>query len=234
MPTVHSRNYELSSTLYDALHVGAVERLARSLVQHLFGCDVPKGTTALDLGCGTGTLLGELQRYGLRGVGIDLSPAMVDRARRKHPTLDFVAGDMCSLGLERTFDLVLCTNDAMNYLVPERRSVFLETVARHMNLHGRCYIDFDTETDFAKFWEGQRSQNAGEGWQLTRIYAYDSGMRFGTELQEWCVETEKSVQSFTENHILYPLSPDEIVTLTRRIVGPRIRVSDEVRGHAVH
>jgi len=212
---VHSRNYELSATLYDALHAGEVQRLAKSLVPRLFGCDVPEGTTVLDLGCGTGTLLVELERYGLRGIGIDLSSEMVDIARRKHPTLDFIVSDMCSLDLERKFDLVLCTNDAMNYLLPERRSVFFETVARHMNPNSMCYIDFDTETDFTKFWDGQRSETAGDGWHLTRIYAYDSDMRIGTELQEWRVDTANGPQTFTESHILRPLSPDEIAAFAQ-------------------
>jgi SAM-dependent methyltransferase len=46
----------------------------------------------LDLGCGTGRLLGALRPS--RGVGVDFSPAMIDEARRRHPHLEFHVGDV--------------------------------------------------------------------------------------------------------------------------------------------
>jgi SAM-dependent methyltransferase len=218
---MRSRNYELSATLYDALHAGEVEKLARSLIPHLFASEVHKGATALDFGCGTGTLLGELQRYGIRGIGVDLSSEMVDLARSKHPSLEFVASDMCSLDLVREFDLVICTNDAINYLQPELRVAFFETAARHLNSGGMCYIDFDTETDITKCWDGQRSETAGSGWHLTRVHTYDPEMRLGTELQKWSVEGANGFFIFTESHILYPISPGEITELAH---GAGLRV----------
>ena len=53
---------------------------------------VEPGATVLDLGCGDGALLASLQPS--RGVGVDFSlPTLVD-ARRRHPDLDFVCGDV--------------------------------------------------------------------------------------------------------------------------------------------
>ncbi len=53
---------------------------------------IPKGVRVLDLGCGNGDLLAELEpSYGL---GIDISPAMIDRAKRLYPNLSFVVGDI--------------------------------------------------------------------------------------------------------------------------------------------
>src|SRR5579871_673644 len=45
----------------------------------------------LDLGCGTGDLLASLDPA--LGIGVDLSPKMVDAARGKYPNLDFLVGD---------------------------------------------------------------------------------------------------------------------------------------------
>src|SRR4051812_14523050 len=45
----------------------------------------------LDLGCGSGELLASLMPSV--GVGVDLSPAMVEIARGKYPGLDFRVGD---------------------------------------------------------------------------------------------------------------------------------------------
>jgi SAM-dependent methyltransferase len=53
---------------------------------------IPKGVRVLDLGCGTGDLLAELEPS--HGVGIDISPAMIEQAKRLHPHLQFSVGDV--------------------------------------------------------------------------------------------------------------------------------------------
>src|SRR5437879_5464035 len=52
---------------------------------------IPAGSRVLDLGCGTGDLLAALEPE--LGVGVDLSPAMINRAQSKHPDLTFYVGD---------------------------------------------------------------------------------------------------------------------------------------------
>ena len=51
----------------------------------------------LDVGCGPGRTTGSLAARGLRVVGIDLSPGMIEVARRDHPRLDFRVGTMTAL-----------------------------------------------------------------------------------------------------------------------------------------
>jgi ubiquinone/menaquinone biosynthesis C-methylase UbiE len=53
----------------------------------------------LDVGCGPGRLAGLLQERGLQVIGIDLSPGMIEIARRDHPDLDFRVGSMTDLEL---------------------------------------------------------------------------------------------------------------------------------------
>ena len=53
----------------------------------------------LDAGCGPGRLTGHLARLGLDVRGVDLSPAMVAEARRRHPDLRFDVGAMGELDL---------------------------------------------------------------------------------------------------------------------------------------
>lgn len=52
---------------------------------------VPEGKRVLELGCGTGHLLGALKPS--QGVGVDISPAMVEVAQRNYPDLEFRVGD---------------------------------------------------------------------------------------------------------------------------------------------
>ena len=45
--------------------------------------DPPPGATVLDLGCGTGAALAEYAAEGFHVVGVDTSPAMLERARQR-------------------------------------------------------------------------------------------------------------------------------------------------------
>ena len=53
----------------------------------------------LDVGCGPGRVVGLLHDRGLPVIGIDLSPRMIEVARRDHPGLDYRVGSMTDLDL---------------------------------------------------------------------------------------------------------------------------------------
>ncbi|MGV9453112.1 class I SAM-dependent methyltransferase [Streptomyces sp. NPDC003635] len=55
---------------------------------------------AADVGCGPGHLTAMLHDLGLDAFGLDLSPAMIDHARRTHPALRFEEARMESLPVE--------------------------------------------------------------------------------------------------------------------------------------
>ncbi|MCW2236276.1 glycosyltransferase [Azospirillum canadense] len=78
---------------------------------------VPDGASVLEIGCGLGDTLAFLQPS--RGVGIDLAPGMIHRARERHPYLEFHAGnaeDPTDLArIEGTFDVILLS-DTIGFL----------------------------------------------------------------------------------------------------------------------
>ncbi|MGW1866425.1 class I SAM-dependent DNA methyltransferase [Streptomyces mauvecolor] len=57
------------------------------------------GGPVADVGCGPGRITAHLRGLGLDAFGIDLSPAMVETARREHPGLRFEVGSMTDLDL---------------------------------------------------------------------------------------------------------------------------------------
>lgn len=66
----------------------------------------------LDVGCGTARLLDELKRSGRNDIsyrGIDLSPALLEAAKSKHPETQFICGD--------PFDLEEIWSPAPDYVV---------------------------------------------------------------------------------------------------------------------
>lgn len=57
-----------------------VSELGKSLVEML---DPKQGEKILDLGCGTGDLTNEIAKLGAKVVGMDVSPDMIEKARKK-------------------------------------------------------------------------------------------------------------------------------------------------------
>ncbi|WP_405826395.1 methyltransferase domain-containing protein [Streptomyces sp. NBC_00838] len=57
------------------------------------------GGRVADVGCGTGRITAHLHRSGVDVFGIDLSPGMIEVARRDHPDLPFALGSMTDLAL---------------------------------------------------------------------------------------------------------------------------------------
>ncbi|MGW4398322.1 class I SAM-dependent methyltransferase [Amycolatopsis nivea] len=59
----------------------------------LFAEQVDDGPVA-DVGCGPGQVTAHLNGLGVAAYGVDLSPGMIEVARRDHPTLRFEVGSM--------------------------------------------------------------------------------------------------------------------------------------------
>jgi ubiquinone/menaquinone biosynthesis C-methylase UbiE len=78
---------------------------------------IPEGAKVLELGCGLGDLLAALKPS--RGVGVDFSEKMIEKAKTRHSqcsALEFIVGDCETLALDETFDfIILC--DVLGHLI---------------------------------------------------------------------------------------------------------------------
>lgn len=78
--------------------------------------------TVTDVGCGNGLYLAELERRGHSGavVGVDVSPGMLQSARRRAPHAALLAGDAASLPLrDGVGDLTLAMHMLYHVAAPE-------------------------------------------------------------------------------------------------------------------
>lgn len=78
-----------------------------------------RGARVLDAGCGTGAMATELAQRGAQVAAVDISPQLIDIARRRlHPALatqvDFQSGDMSDPALG-TFDFALAMDSLIYY-----------------------------------------------------------------------------------------------------------------------
>src|SRR6478735_7764417 len=78
------------------------------------------GTHLLDVATGPGALAAEAANRGARPVGIDLSPQMIELARRLYPGIDFREADVEHLPFaDDTFDAVVCAFGLGHFPRPE-------------------------------------------------------------------------------------------------------------------
>jgi len=100
--------------------------------------DPQSGERILDIACGTGTSSAALTRTGATVVGLDFSPGMLEHARRKHSSVEFVEGDAMKLPfVSDEFDVVTISFGLRNVADPK---VALDEMYRVLKPGGRLVI----------------------------------------------------------------------------------------------
>jgi SAM-dependent methyltransferase len=90
----------------------------------------------LDAGCGTGRVGRELTRRGVRVVGFDIDPEMLETARRKAPEVVWLRHDVTLVRLAERFDAVLLAGNVINFVAPDRRPLAVANMALHVRPGG--------------------------------------------------------------------------------------------------
>jgi SAM-dependent methyltransferase len=85
------------------------------------------GAEVADVGCGTGRLEPYLASRGLSPRGVDLSPGMIEVARRDHPAFPFEVADLRDLPFpEASLAGVVCWYSLIFLAPPDRATAFAE------------------------------------------------------------------------------------------------------------
>ena len=92
--------FDRIAPVYDVMNRVMTAGLDRRWRRETVRETVSAGDRVLDAACGTGDLAIEASRAGARVVGLDFSWAMLERARRKAPQLEWVQGDLLALPYE--------------------------------------------------------------------------------------------------------------------------------------
>jgi demethylmenaquinone methyltransferase/2-methoxy-6-polyprenyl-1,4-benzoquinol methylase len=96
-PSEVRRLFDRIAPVYDAMNRVMTAGLDRSWRKLAVEAVVQPGDRVLDACCGTGDLAVAGEREGGYVTGLDFSPAMLERARRKSDTITWVEGDMLAL-----------------------------------------------------------------------------------------------------------------------------------------
>ncbi|MGO2235460.1 class I SAM-dependent methyltransferase [Marinomonas sp. UCMA 3892] len=97
---------------------------------------------ALDVGCGcTGRFIDLLQGEGFTPSGLDISDKMLNIARKKHPDIRFVQGDICECELSEKYDFITAWDSIWHIPLSEQRNVLTKLV-ESLNVGGVLIFSF--------------------------------------------------------------------------------------------
>ncbi|HOJ01791.1 MAG TPA: glycosyltransferase [Anaerolineaceae bacterium] len=80
----------------------------RKRLSKIYQFHIPPAMDVLEIGCARGELLASVKPS--RGVGVDLSFKMIERAKQRHPNLEFIQGDIHELELNEKFDYIILSD----------------------------------------------------------------------------------------------------------------------------
>jgi SAM-dependent methyltransferase len=142
--------------------------------------DLPAGAAVLDLGCGPGTYAVPLAERGARVTGVDLSQAMLDRAREATEAgglkVRLVRADMREFVEPDCYDLVISMYTSFGYFAdPAQNQRVLHHARRSLVPGGRLLLDLFSKEIFAR-WAG-----------VPKVVDVDGGTLFmrDTILDDW-------------------------------------------------
>ena len=135
-------SYEKFHRFYD-LVMGDRSKAA-DFTRTLIADHKPDAKAVLEIGCGTGAILGFLaDNYEI--TGLDRSRPMLALARKRLPHIQFYRQSMVNFHIARHFDAIVCVFDSINHLL--RFSGWKKTfrqVALHLDNGGLFIFDVNT------------------------------------------------------------------------------------------
>lgn len=98
--------------------------------------------TAMDVGCGTGEHVKDLQAMGYKILGIDSSSQMIDTAKKRFPHCKFEVGFMEEYKLKQAVDSIVCLFGTFNYLTSnEAIKDFFQVTYKNLKPAGILILD---------------------------------------------------------------------------------------------
>jgi SAM-dependent methyltransferase len=196
--------------LYDLVFPDADDTLG-TMCHSAFGQYLPAPPTSiLDVGCGTGRLLGDFSETIAECWGVDYMESNVAYARAARPQLVIHQGDMRAIRLGRTFDVVTCFGNTLSYALTNDDLVrTVETFAAHAQagtlliadvLNARCYFQGD---GFQRRVEGSVDTPEFKATSVS-MHSLDQSSRLLKRRRVWHIPGRPAVEDYAEFRLLYP------------------------------
>jgi SAM-dependent methyltransferase len=160
---------------------------------------VPRGGTALDLGCGPGRHAVPLARRGFRVTGVDLSPFLLARARDAAAaagvSLELVRADMREFVRPETFDLAVSLFTSFGYFDdPADDLRALRAVRQSLRPGGILVVDVLGKERVARIFQASATRRAADGTTLVERHAIVDD--WGRVSNAWTIANDGTTRTF--------------------------------------
>ena len=100
---------------------------AAKMLKELFNKEFHKKGLIVDLGCGSGVVAKELLDSGFDVLGIDISEALIEIAKKRAPTGKYIVGSFFDINLPKCIG-VISTSECLNYATHGENEKHLKTL----------------------------------------------------------------------------------------------------------
>jgi SAM-dependent methyltransferase len=195
---------------------------------------VPHARSLLDVACGTGTHLAHLAKQFEVVRGIELSGAMIEEARRRHPQIEVHQGDMRTFRLDRAFDAVVCLFSSIGYMTTvEDLDLAVSTMAKHLAAPGVLIIEGWLTPERWKGGTVFADCGSEEGIAVARVTRTRTNGAISTLTMDWLIASRERIDRVTEEHTLRLFTTEEYRSA---ITAARLdyRKEDGLTGRGLH
>jgi SAM-dependent methyltransferase len=209
MPAFRSLLYR-EPRLYDVVFPdsdGTTAKMVRTAMRRYLP-EMPR--SILDMGCGTGQHLQALATNIPECYGVDLLASNIAYARSVRAGIAFQVGDMRTVRLGRTFDLVTCLGNTLSYaLTDQDLADVVSTFAAHA--HSGTLIVADP-LNARTYLEGGGFEERIEGHVATpeftatsvSVHDLDREARVLKRARIWHIMGQPDVEDYAEYRLLFP------------------------------
>jgi SAM-dependent methyltransferase len=170
---------------------------------------VPHAVSLLDVACGTGRHLEHLRNH-FRVEGLDLSPEMLEIARKRCPGIPFHEGTLVDFQLADTFDVVTCLFGSIGHaLTLDNLHRAVDRMVHHVNPAGALVVEPWLTPD--RFVSGRLVFDSVDDPDLkvARMYLTRREGRISVFESDYLVASTQGVSHFRERQALGLFTEDE-------------------------
>lgn len=173
----------------------------------------PKAKSILDIACGTGNLLLQLDSGNYKLYGCDLSLDMLRVAQRKGCRFPLWQADMTALPLRQSPDVIICLYDSINYLMElDLWSKSLAAIDVILKNDGIFIFDICTERNSQKYFHNYIEKERRRTYSYVRESNYDPETRIHRNTFTMNFDAER-MTTYLEYHQQLILRLDEVLAL---------------------
>lgn len=177
-----------------------------------------RGSSVLDLGCGTGDAAVALALQGYQVSAIDRSETMLTQARLhgelQHATVNWQQADLTTWQAGAGYDLIISLFDTLNYILePTQLGALFQQIARSLNPQGWLVFDLNTPLLYATWPERNQVIVDRDDLYIYNVLDFDEEAQIGIGRIVWFQRQTEAWQRGSETHLQAAYSDQQIVEL---------------------